>query len=154
MNLAANIAPHLPYLRRFSRALTGSQHSGDAYVAALLEALIADPAQFEGGTNMRASLYRSYCRLWESISLNLKKPNISQDWEASAQRQLATIAPQARNGRNQLFAKLSGPCHAAFVSDWVMKNSAYCGFFCELFASSWFSKSVNRSGTGCCATSS
>ena len=48
MNLAANIAPHLPYLRRFSRALTGSQHSGDAYVAALLEALIADPAQFEG----------------------------------------------------------------------------------------------------------
>ena len=96
MNLAANIAPHLPYLRRFSRALTGSQHSGDAYVAALLEALIADPAQFEGGSNMRASLYRSYCRLWESISLNLKKPNIGHDWEASAQRQLATIAPQAR----------------------------------------------------------
>ena len=96
MSLAANIAPHLPYLRRFSRALTGSQHSGDAYVAALLEAIIADPSQFEAGSNMRASLYRSYCRLWESISLNLKKPNIGQDWEASAQRQLATIAPQAR----------------------------------------------------------
>jgi len=60
MNLAANIAPHLPYLRRFSRALTGSQHSGDAYVAAVLEALIADPAQFEEGPNMRASLYRTY----------------------------------------------------------------------------------------------
>ena len=96
MNLAANIAPHLPYLRRFSRALTGSQHSGDAYVAALLEALIADPAQFEEGSNMRVSLYRSYCRLWESISLNLKKPNIGQDWEASAQRQLAALAPRAR----------------------------------------------------------
>ena len=96
MSLAATIAPHLPYLRRFSRALTGSQHSGDAYVAALLEAIIADPDQFEAGSNVRVSLYRSYCRLWESISLNLKKPNIGQDWEASAQRQLASIAPQAR----------------------------------------------------------
>ena len=65
-------------------------------MAAVLEALIADPGQFDEGPNMRASLYRTYCRLWESISLNLKMPNIGQDWEASAQRQLATIAPQAR----------------------------------------------------------
>src|SRR5690606_15030734 len=42
MTLASRIAPHLPYLRRFSRATTGSQTSGDAYVAATLEALIAD----------------------------------------------------------------------------------------------------------------
>src|SRR5258705_11539324 len=96
MSLAANIAPHLPYLRRFSRALTGSQHSGDAYVAAFLEALIADPAQLQSASNMRAQLYRSFCRLWESISLNLKKPNLGEDWEASAQRQLANIAPRAR----------------------------------------------------------
>jgi len=36
MTLSTRIAPHLPYLRRFSRALTGSQASGDAYVAAAL----------------------------------------------------------------------------------------------------------------------
>ena len=29
------IAPHLPYLRRFARALAGTQAAGDAYVAAL-----------------------------------------------------------------------------------------------------------------------
>ena len=96
MNLAANIAPHLPYLRRFSRALTGSQYSGDAYVAAVLEALIADPAQFEGKPDIRTSLYRTYCRLWESISLNLKNPDHGLEWEASAQRQLSNIAPKAR----------------------------------------------------------
>ncbi|MGB8314304.1 MAG: response regulator [Aestuariivirga sp.] len=96
MNLAVNIAPHLPYLRRFSRALTGSQYSGDAYVAAVLEALIADPAQFEGKPDIRTSLYRTYCRLWESISLNLKNPDHGLDWEASAQRQLSNIAPKAR----------------------------------------------------------
>ncbi len=33
-------------LRRFARALCGSQPSGDAYVVAMLEALIADPAGF------------------------------------------------------------------------------------------------------------
>ena len=32
MSLVANTAPHLPYLRRFARALTGGQKSGDAYV--------------------------------------------------------------------------------------------------------------------------
>ncbi len=37
MSLAESIAPHLPYLRRFARALTGSQESGDAYVVAVLE---------------------------------------------------------------------------------------------------------------------
>ena len=42
MSLSMRIAPHLPYLRRFSRATTGWLTSGDAYVAATLEDLIAD----------------------------------------------------------------------------------------------------------------
>jgi DNA-directed RNA polymerase specialized sigma24 family protein len=96
MKLAANIAPHLPFLRRFSRALTGSQNSGDAYVAAMLEALIADPSNFDLEPSVRISLYRTYCRLWESVSLNLKKPEDEVTWEATAQRQLANIAPNAR----------------------------------------------------------
>src|SRR5471030_3546586 len=37
------VAQHLPYLRRYARALSGNQASGDAYVAAALEALIQDP---------------------------------------------------------------------------------------------------------------
>ncbi|MGJ0451608.1 MAG: hypothetical protein ACR65T_00015 [Methylocystis sp.] len=32
MNLSREIEVHLPYLRRFARALCGSQKSGDAYV--------------------------------------------------------------------------------------------------------------------------
>jgi CheY-like chemotaxis protein len=96
MNLAADVAPHLPFLRRFSRALTGNQHSGDAYVAALLETLIADPSEFESGPDIRVSLYRTYCRLWESISLNLKKPDAVPEWEVSVQHQLANMTPKAR----------------------------------------------------------
>ncbi len=46
MSLSTRIAPHLPYLRRFARAITGSQSSGDAYVAATLEILITDVSLF------------------------------------------------------------------------------------------------------------
>lgn len=96
MNIAKTIAPNLPYLRRFSRALTGNQASGDAYVAALLEALIADTTQFDSGINPRTALYRAYCSLWESISINLRKTNSEPNWEATAQNQLSNIAPKAR----------------------------------------------------------
>ncbi len=96
MNIATTIAPNLPYLRRFSRALTGSQASGDAYVVALLESLIADSSQFDREISPRAALFRSFCTLWESISLNLRKTEPGQEWEATAQRQLSNIAPKAR----------------------------------------------------------
>ena len=40
MSISQMIGPQLPYLRRFARALSGSQDSGDAYVVAMLEALL------------------------------------------------------------------------------------------------------------------
>ena len=42
------VAQYLPFLRRYARALTGSQMSGDAYVSATLEALIKKmPTRFK-----------------------------------------------------------------------------------------------------------
>jgi DNA-directed RNA polymerase specialized sigma24 family protein len=41
MSMSQTLAPHLPYLRRYARALTGSQSSGDANVRAALTALLA-----------------------------------------------------------------------------------------------------------------
>ncbi|HWY82022.1 MAG TPA: response regulator, partial [Roseiarcus sp.] len=38
MSISDSIAPHIPFLRRFARALCGTQAAGDAYVAATLEA--------------------------------------------------------------------------------------------------------------------
>lgn len=58
------IAPHLAYLRRFARALTGSQSVGDQYVVATLEALIADQSIFDPNTPPRVSLYRLFYELW------------------------------------------------------------------------------------------
>ena len=96
MNLSSSIAPHLPFLRRFSRALTGDQQSGDTYVAALLESVIADPSGMQAAADIRVALYRDFCRLWESVSLNMKTGRPAESWEASAQQHLGAVSPKAR----------------------------------------------------------
>src|SRR5690606_22642850 len=55
MPLTTRFPSHLPYLRRYARAVTGSQTSGDAYVAAVLEALIADVSIFPESSKDRVS---------------------------------------------------------------------------------------------------
>lgn len=70
VRLADRIAPHLPLLRRYARALNGSQPSGDAHVAALLEAMIADPDGFDLGPDARVGLYRAFQILWTSLGLS------------------------------------------------------------------------------------
>jgi CheY-like chemotaxis protein/DNA-directed RNA polymerase specialized sigma24 family protein len=64
------IAEFVPYLRRYARALTGSQAAGDAYVAATLEAVVADRAVLEDTSGPRVALYRLFTKIWSSISIN------------------------------------------------------------------------------------
>lgn len=96
MTLSTRIAPHLPYLRRFSRALTGSQSSGDAYVAAALEALIADIGIFPQASSDRIALYRLFCDLYKTASVRIPEPASEFAWEKRATRNLSHIAPRPR----------------------------------------------------------
>lgn len=70
MSTSQAIAPYLPFLRRYGRALTGNQASGDAYVAATLEALIEDPSVLDAAASPRVALYRLFTRLWNSVDVN------------------------------------------------------------------------------------
>jgi DNA-directed RNA polymerase specialized sigma24 family protein len=70
VSLSQTIAPHLPFLRRYARALTGNQQSGDAYVAAVLEVLIEDPSAVETEDDPRVGLYRTFTKLWNSMAVN------------------------------------------------------------------------------------
>jgi len=96
MTLSTRIAPHLPYLRRFSRATTGSQTSGDAYVAATLEALIADISLFPEASSDRISLYKLFSALFSSSSVTVPEPTSSYAWEQRAANNLATLSPRTR----------------------------------------------------------
>jgi DNA-directed RNA polymerase specialized sigma24 family protein/CheY-like chemotaxis protein len=68
MALAHAIAEHLPYLRRYARALCGTQKSGDAYVRACLEAIVADPSIIDVSASPRVGLYRVFHRIWGSAN--------------------------------------------------------------------------------------
>ncbi|MBN9038786.1 MAG: response regulator [Rhizobiales bacterium] len=96
MSLSAAIAPHLPYLRRFSRAVSGSQTSGDAMVAAMLEALIADTGIFPKASSDRIALYQIFARLFTSVNMRIPEGPSDIPWERSAQANLGAIAPRAR----------------------------------------------------------
>jgi CheY-like chemotaxis protein/DNA-directed RNA polymerase specialized sigma24 family protein len=96
MTLSATIAPLLPYLRRFSRALTGTQESGDTYVAAVLESLIADPDILKSASSPKIALYQTLCRLWGSIPMNGHGDAAQPGWEATVQGRLANIPGPAR----------------------------------------------------------
>ena len=70
MSRSQLVAEHLPLLRRYARALTGNQASGDAYVGAMLEALLQDPALLDEQHGPRAGLFRLFTKIWNSVSLN------------------------------------------------------------------------------------
>ena len=95
MSLGNQIAANLPFLRRYARALTGSQAAGDALVRAMLEAVLSDAATaatLEGG---RVPLYRAFTRIWESAGTGAGSATTSEH-EAGAQRRLAAVPPPAR----------------------------------------------------------
>lgn len=96
MPLSTRIAGHLPYLRRYSRALIGSQSSGDAYVAAVLEALIADISIFPSASNDRVALYKLFTKLFGSVTVDLKEIQSPFAWERNAELYMASIPPKAR----------------------------------------------------------
>lgn len=66
MSLGEKLAPHLPFLRRYSRALAGDQHHGDAFVKATLQAIVAAPDQFPNDVDVRLGLYRMFQAIWNS----------------------------------------------------------------------------------------
>jgi len=69
MALSDKVAPCLPMLRRYARALTGRQKSGDAYVGAVLQALVEDPAIIQGDDNLRVQLFHIFHRIWQTGSV-------------------------------------------------------------------------------------
>src|ERR1700674_4711043 len=70
MSRSQVVAEHLPLLRRYARALTGNQASGDAYVGAMLEALLQDPSLLDEQHGPRAGLFRLFTQIWNSVALN------------------------------------------------------------------------------------
>ena len=98
MSLGQQLAPHLPFLRRYARALTGSQSHGDTYVRAALEAIVDAPDQFPRDIDPRLGLYRTFQAIWSSANVEdeLVDPNAAHAPEEIAQARLARVTPRSR----------------------------------------------------------
>lgn len=94
--LADVVAPQLPYLRRFARALTGTQESGDAYVVALLETLVADDRNFRRDLQPRAALYHAFIKLWNAMPFNRVAEMRESDPLSSVEKRIETLTPLPR----------------------------------------------------------
>ncbi|MBL0768702.1 response regulator [Sphingopyxis sp. DHUNG17] len=97
MSLGDEIRGHLPFLRRYARALTGSQQHGDNFVHTTLEVIVAAPDEFHAGNDTRVDLYRNFHRIWESAFIEDGEGDDEQDpvIRAAGQR-LARITPLGR----------------------------------------------------------
>lgn len=95
MSLSSLIAPQIPLLRRYARALSGSQASGDAYVAALLETLLADPQSFDPDADPREESYRLFSRIWNATPLNRAEEE-KETPSSTPDRRLEAITPLPR----------------------------------------------------------
>ena len=97
MSLLARLAPHLPYIRRYARALTGDQRTGDHYVRVALEALAAGERTLEANLTPRVALYHVFHAIWCSSGAQLEAPQ-GDDMPGSddTTRRLLRIAPPSR----------------------------------------------------------
>ena len=97
MSLSETIVPELPYLRRFARALSGSQESGDAYVVAMLEALVADHSLFPTGMDTKTAVFHTFLKVWNSVGLNeAKSENQNEMGGMAPERRLEAISHRPR----------------------------------------------------------
>jgi CheY-like chemotaxis protein/DNA-directed RNA polymerase specialized sigma24 family protein len=96
MSIAQTIRPHLPYLRRFARTLTGAQDVGDAYVATLLEGLVSTPSDFPTDVPARVALYHLFLKVWNSGRLSQDGGDDLQGSLATAQRRINSISTLPR----------------------------------------------------------
>ncbi|WP_347302089.1 response regulator [Croceibacterium sp. TMG7-5b_MA50] len=97
MSIGAEVAAHLPFLRRYARALTGSQSTGDAFVQATLEAALADEDLADTLKGGRVPLYAAFNKVWSSAYMEIGEDNSGGGLhERAAQDQLKKITPVNR----------------------------------------------------------
>ncbi|MGE0240741.1 MAG: response regulator [Parvibaculaceae bacterium] len=116
MAIAQKISPYIPYLRRYARALTGNQKSGDAYVAATIESLLADSSAFDKEQNPKVALYKVFTKIWRSLRINRQRSE-GRAFDHDIDNKLDIITPPARQAFLLLTIEDFNNAEAAAVLD-------------------------------------
>lgn len=90
----ASIAANLPFLRRYARALTGNQQTGDTYAAATIEAMLADGAEMPSPDRVKIDLFRAFHLVWSSAGTPVSDADDALG--ARAHAHMAGLTPNSR----------------------------------------------------------
>ncbi|ETX11682.1 chemotaxis protein CheY [Roseivivax halodurans JCM 10272] len=93
-DLSSEIGAALPYLRRYARALTGAQTTGDKYAAATLEAVLADRTMVAEASSGKAGLFQVFHGIWVTTGAPVTDEDSGP--RAAAQRHLAKLTTNSR----------------------------------------------------------
>jgi DNA-directed RNA polymerase specialized sigma24 family protein/CheY-like chemotaxis protein len=89
------IIKQLPYLRRYARAITGSQARGDQYIRVALEAIVQEPERIDPATNVKLQLFRLFHEVWRIVDKGLKRAGGEASGHA-IEAQLEALPPLER----------------------------------------------------------
>jgi DNA-directed RNA polymerase specialized sigma24 family protein len=95
MDRSNAIAANLPFLRRYARALTGNQTTGDRYAAATLEAILADQTVYPTNLSPKTALFRTFHVIWSSAGAPIAEDD-SNFLERRAQMHLSGLTKDTR----------------------------------------------------------
>ncbi len=93
-SFAQSVGTNLPYLRRYARALTGSQDTGDRFAAAALEAILENDAEMQSSAGPKPALFAAFHAVWASAGSPVGEPDTSMS--ARAQDHMAGLTPNTR----------------------------------------------------------
>ncbi|KZX99999.1 MULTISPECIES: response regulator [unclassified Sulfitobacter] len=92
-SISDELGDNIPYLRRFARAMTGSQKSGDMFAAAALEAILVDRSVLDG-MDTKTGLFKVLYGIWASAGAPVEEGE--NGLQAKAQRHLAKLTTDSR----------------------------------------------------------
>ena len=94
MRITSTVATTLPTLRRYARAVTGSQTTGDDLVARVLEDLVAQPQILQGEQSAKIGLYRRFLRLANEQGGG--SGSAAEELQTIADKRLSRLSPRPR----------------------------------------------------------
>src|SRR5262249_26082379 len=99
--LKQQIVQRLPYLRRYARALTGSQAVGDQYIRGCLETLLQEPSAITGTGILSVQLSRLFPRFADAVHSEPQRTgddiaNLADPVERRVGEKLSALAPRDR----------------------------------------------------------
>jgi len=80
----------LPYLRRYTRALTGTQERGDRYVRQFIEAVLAEPELVSGSGDAKLETFKAFHQVCSGLE-PASDPSLAPEGGDELERQIASL---------------------------------------------------------------